>query len=65
MFPYEDSEIVCLFPCLSHEKKIPSVVNISHTVVNDTSMEWYLKVGTYYNMETQIFQKKMSKLNFD
>ena len=49
MFQYEDSEILSVYPsvCLYLESRNqPTLVNISPTVVIDTSMERSSRVGT-------------------
>ena len=64
MFPYEDSKIlsVCPYP---EKRNHPSFVNISPTVVNDTSMERSSCVVHYRNPKIRFSFQKKSKSNFD
>ena len=58
MFPYEDSKTVSVR--LYHEKRNhPGFVNISLTLVNDTSMEWSLRVLQHENHKIWNFLKKV------
>ena len=59
----------CLPICPYPEKRNhPGFVNISPTLVNDTSMERSSQVASYYTIETQKFDFfffKVRNLNFD
>ena len=67
-FPNEDSKIVSVRPfvCPYPEKKSHSIfVNISPTIVIDTSMERSSRVLQHGNPKFFFFFQKSSKLNFD
>ena len=53
---------VCLYP---EKRNHPSLVNISPTLVNDTSMEMFSRVLLHGNPKNWISFKKRSKFNFD
>ena len=67
MFPYEDSKTVsvCLYS-VPREKNHPGFVEISPTLVIDTSMERSSQVLQHGNPKSLFFQKssKLTKLNF-
>ena len=65
MFPYENSKIV--FVCLSvpRERNHPIFVNISPTLVIDTSMEMSSRVLHHGSPKISFYFQKSSKLNFD
>ena len=66
MFPCEDSKTlsVCPYP---EKRNHPSFVNVSSTLVIDTSMKMSSRVLASYCMETQKFEffHTSSKLNID
>ena len=57
MFPYEDSEImsVCPYP---EKRNHPSFVNISPTLVIDTSMERSSRLPEHGNLKNDFIKKK-------
>ena len=63
MFPYEDSKTVSVCP---HPEKInyPGFVNVSPTIVIDTSMERSSRVLQHGNQKFDFFSRKF-EIEFD
>ena len=64
MFPCEDSKTVSVCP-YPEKRNHHSFINISPTLVIDTSMERSSRVGTSYSMETQKFEFISKKFKID
>ena len=64
MFPYEDSKTVSVHSSIPRKRNHPGFVNISPTLVIDTSMEKVFKSTTTLKPKKQIFFPKMFEFEF-
>ena len=64
MFSCEDSKTVSVCPYPEKRNHL-SIINISPTLVIDTSMERSSRVLPHRNPKVRFFFQKSSKLNFD